>query len=53
MKEPFPFLINKGLPSTALKALTGEFTPPGKYSFALLKCATQNFYVGSGWRPAI
>jgi hypothetical protein len=25
--------MNNGAPSTDLKALTGEFTPPGKYVF--------------------
>ena len=32
----FAFLINTGVPPTLLKALTGEFTPPGMDSCALL-----------------
>jgi hypothetical protein len=28
-------LINNGVPPTDLKALTGEFTPPGKKFFAV------------------
>src|SRR5690606_28398513 len=32
--QPSPFSINKGTPCTDLKALTGEFTPPGKYCLA-------------------
>jgi hypothetical protein len=30
MRAPSPFFINKGVPPTDLKALTGELTPPGK-----------------------
>jgi hypothetical protein len=37
MWQSSPFLINKGPPSTDLKARTGEFTPPGKYVFAVSK----------------
>jgi hypothetical protein len=35
MRHPSPFLMNNGVPSTDLKARTGEFTPPGKYVFEI------------------
>ena len=33
--QPFPFSMKRGVPPTERNALTGEFTPPGKYFFAL------------------
>ena len=43
IRHPWPSLINSGGPDTDLKALTGEFTPPGKYCFASSKRAADFF----------
>ena len=42
---PIPFLKNIGLPSTLLNALTGEFTPPGIFSFATLNAFLLFLYI--------
>src|SRR5437762_9041792 len=39
-REPCPCSMNGGVPPTAPKARTGEFTPPGMISFARWKSAS-------------
>jgi hypothetical protein len=36
MLQPLALSIKMGVPPTALKALTGEFTPPTKFNLALV-----------------